>query len=156
MFAAAGDPLLAHGLIKRTGIAHNLLDVFSIASAAQGILSVLIERNVEHGTKIQIESEKAQQTSGDVAVAADEIDIVFITQLLRVWRFVSDAPQSRYAPAFLIDRNDGLDVAQLAQIVDELSELRRTLGVAAKDNECPRLHPPKQPGCFHIEFFSGH
>ena len=155
MFAAAGDPLLAHSLIKRTGIAHNLLDVFSVASAAQGILSVLIELNVEHGTKIQIESEKAQQTSGDVAVAPDQIDIVLLAQLLRVRRFVSDAPQSRHAPAFLIDRNNWLDVAQVAQIVDELSELRRALEVASEENECSRLHASEQPGCFRIEFFSG-
>src|ERR1700757_351455 len=138
MFAATGDPLLTHGVIKRTGIAHNLLDVFPVAPAAQRILSVLIERNVEHGTKIQIESEKAQQTSGNVAVAPDQIDVIFIAQLLRVRRFVSDPPQSRDAPAFLIDRNDGLDVAQLAQIVDEFSELWRALKVASKNNECSR------------------
>src|SRR5438874_235132 len=98
---------------------------------------------------------KAQQTSGDVAVAPDQIDIVLIAQLLRVRRFVSDAPQSRDAPAFLIDRNNGLDVAQVAQIVDELLELRRTLEIASEKNECPRLHATKQPSCFRIEFFSG-
>src|SRR5439155_16560304 len=133
-----------HGLIKRTGIAHNLLDIFSVAPAVQRVFSVIIEENVEHRTKIEIESKKAQQTSGDVAVAPDQIDIVLIAQLLRVWRFVSDAPQSRDAPAFLIDRNNGLDLAQVAQIVDELLELRRTLEIASKKNECPRLHATKQ------------
>src|SRR6476469_4845871 len=95
MFAAAADPLPAHGLIKRTGIAHDLFDIFSVAPAVQRVFGVVIEGNVEHGTKIEIESEKAQQTSGDIAVAPDQIDIVFIAQLLRVRRFVSDAPQSR-------------------------------------------------------------
>ncbi len=155
MFAAAGDPLPAHGLIKRTGIAHNLFDVFSVTPAVQRVFGVIIEGNVEHRTKIEIESEKAQQTSGDVAVAPDQIDIILIPQLLRVRRFVSDAPQSRDASAFLIDCDDRLDVAQVAQIVDELSELRRALEIASEKNVCPRLHAPKQTGCFRIEFFSG-
>jgi hypothetical protein len=154
MFAATGDPLPAHGLIERTGIAHNLFDIFSVTPAAQGVFGVIIKRNVEHRTKIEIESEKAQQTSGDVAVTPDQIDIVFLAQLLRVRRFVSDAPQSRDASAFLIDCDNGLDVAQLTQIVDEPSELRRALEIASEENVCPRLHTPKQTGCFRIEFFS--
>src|SRR5262249_6233776 len=135
--------------------AHNLLDIVSVAPAAQRVFGVIVEGNVEHRTKIEIEPEKAQQTSGDVAVAPDQIDIVFIAQLLRVRRFASDAPQSRDAPAFLIDCNRGLGVAQVAKCVDELAELRRALEVAPKENECPRWPPPKQPSCFRIEFFPG-
>src|SRR4029077_15450749 len=138
MFAAAGDALLTHGLIECAGVAHDLFHIFPVTPAVQRVFSVIIEGNVEHRTKIEIEPEKAQQTSGDVAVAPDQIDIVLLAQLLRVRRFVSDAPQSRDAPAFLIDRNNGLDVAQVAQIVDELSELRRALEVASEDNVCPR------------------
>src|SRR5882724_10220442 len=151
MFAAAADPLPAHGLIKRTGVAHNLFDIFSVTPAVQRILSVIIERNVEHRTKIEIEPEKAQQTSGNVAVAPDQIDIVLLAQLLRVRWFVSDPPQSRHAPTFLIDCNDGLDLAQVAQIVDELSELRPILEIASEENVCPGLHASKQPGCFRTE-----
>src|SRR5512132_3786430 len=136
MFAAAADPLPAHGLIKRTSIAHNLFDIFSVAPAVQRVFGVIIEGNIEHRTKIEIESEKAQQTSGDVPMAPDQIDVVFISQLLRVRRFVSDAPESRDAAALLIDCDDGLDVAQLTQIVDELSELRRALEIASEENEC--------------------
>src|SRR5438477_11256740 len=143
MFAATGDPLPAHGLIKRTGIAQNLLDIFSITPAVQRVFGVIIEGNVKHRTKSDIEPEKAQQTSGDVAVAPDQIDIVLVAQLLRIRRFVSDAPQSRHASAFLIDRNNGLDLAQVAQIVDELSKLRRALEIASEKNVCPRLNPQK-------------
>ena len=39
--------------------------------------------------------------------------------------------------------------------VDELSELRRALEIASEKNVCPRLHAPKQTGCFRIEFFPG-
>src|SRR4030095_4125479 len=155
MFAATGDLLPAHGLIERAGIAHNLFDIFSVAPAVQRVFGVIIEGNIEDGTKIEIESEKAQQMSGDVSVAPDEIDIVLLAQLLRVRRFVSDAAQSRHAPAFLIDRNNGLDVAQVTQIVDELSELRPALEGASEENECSGLHASEQPGCFRIEFFPG-
>src|SRR5207249_6754946 len=101
-----------------------LLDIFSITPAVQRVFGVIIERNVEHRTKIDIEPEEAQQTTGDVAVAPDQIDIVLVAQLLRIRRFVSDASQSRDASALLIDRNNRLDLAQVAQIVDKLSELR--------------------------------
>ena len=93
MFAAAGDPLPAHRVIERASIADNLFDVFSVAPAVQRVFGVIIERNVEHRTKIQIESEKAEQTSGDIAVTAYQTDIVLFAQLLRVRRFVSDASQ---------------------------------------------------------------
>jgi hypothetical protein len=155
MFAAAGDPLLAHRVIERASVAHNLLDIFSVTTAVQRVFGVIIEGNVEDWTKIEIEPEKAQQTPGDVTVAPDQIDIVLLAQLLRVRRFVSDAPQSRDASAFLIDCDDGLDLAQVAQIVDELSELRRARKVTSEDNVCPRLDAAKQTGRFRIEFFSG-
>jgi hypothetical protein len=88
-------------------------------------------------------------------VTPDQIDIVLLAQLLRIRWFVSDAPQPGDAAAFLIDCNNGLDFAEVAQIVDELSELRRALEIASEDNVCPRLHAPKQPGCFRTQFFSG-
>src|SRR4051794_5878991 len=146
MFAATGDPLFAHGFIERTGIAHNLFDVFSVTPAVQGVFRVIIEGNVEHRAKIEIEPEKTQQTPGDIAVASDYIDVVFIAQLLCVRRFVSYAPQSRDASAFLIDCDDRLDGAQVAQIIDELSELRRALEIASEENVCTRLHAAKQTG----------
>ena len=127
MFAAARDPLPSHCFVEGTGISHNLLDSFPVAPAVQRILGVIVEGNVEHWTKIEIETEKAQQSPSNIAVSPDQIDIILIAQLLRVRRFVSDAPQPRDASAFLIDCDDGLDVAQLPQVVDELSErvLRR-------------------------------
>src|SRR5215208_2657625 len=155
MFAAARNPLLAHRVIERAGIAHNLFHIFSVTPAVQGVFRVIIKGNVEHRTKIEIESEEAQQTSGDVAMTPDQIDVVLFAQLLRVRRFVSDTPQSRHASAFLIDCDDRLDVAQVAQIVDELPELRRAREIASKENVCTRLYAPTQTGCFRIEFFAG-
>src|SRR5215469_10117425 len=144
MFAATRNPLPSHCFVEGSGISPNLIDGFAVASAPQRMLSVIIKRNVEHRTKIEIETEKAQQTPRDIAVAPDEIDVVLVAQLLCVRRFISDQAQSRDASAFLIDRDDWLDVAQVAQIIDKLSQLRRALEVASKQNVCPRLHAPKQ------------
>src|SRR5262245_45835718 len=155
MFAAAHNPLLAHRLIESTCVAHHLFDSFAVASAKQRILGVIVEGNVEDGAKIEIEPKNAQQASGDVAVSPDQIDVVFVAQLLRVRRFASDASESRYASAFLINCDDWLDVAQVAQIVDKLSELGRAVQTASEKNICPRLYPLKQTRCFCIEFFSG-
>ena len=70
------------------------------------------------GTEIEIESEEPQQTAGDVAMLPNEFDVAFLAQLLRIRRFVPDQAQPRNPSAFLIDRDDRLDLAEVAQIVD--------------------------------------
>src|SRR5574338_128165 len=89
MLAAAGDPLPFHSLVERSRIADDLLDGFPVAPAAQRILSIVIKRNVQHRTKIEVETKEAQQPSSDIPVTPDQIDIVLLTQLLRVRRFFS-------------------------------------------------------------------
>src|SRR6266853_1893087 len=156
MFPAACNPLPSHRFVKCGSIAHYLLDRFPIATAAQRIVGIVVEGNVEYGTQIQIESEEAQQTSGDIAVAPDQFDIVFVAQLLRVRRLVADQTQSRNAAAFLIDGDDRLDFAQIAQIVDELPELGGAFDISAEKNERARLHFTEKPGRRWLELFSGH
>src|ERR1043166_4970909 len=90
VFAAARDPLLAHRVVERAGVAHDLLDIFAVATTAQRIVGIIVERNVEHRTKIEIESENAEQASGDLAVTPDKIDIALVAKLLRVRRLAAD------------------------------------------------------------------
>ena len=99
MFAATGEPLPAHGLIKRTGIAHNLFDIFSVTPAVQRVFGVIIEGNVEHRTKIEIEPEQPQKLPRDVAVPAHQCGIIFIAKLLRIRRFVAEQLEPRHPPA---------------------------------------------------------
>src|SRR5438046_9969141 len=84
MFATARDPLLSHRVGERAGIACHLLDRLSVTTAAQRIVRVVVERNVEGRTKIEIESENAQSTSSDVPMTADKLDIVMGAYLLPV------------------------------------------------------------------------
>src|SRR5439155_24929090 len=125
MFAAARDPLLAHRVVERAGIAHHLLDRFAVTTAAERIVGVIVERNVEDRAKIEIKSENAQQTSGDVTMPSDKIDIVLVAQLLRVRRLAADQSQARNAPAFLIDGNVRFRFAEVAQMVVQLAQWPR-------------------------------
>ena len=111
MFATTGDPLFSHHVVECAGVACHLLDRCAVTSAAQRIVRVIVERNVEHRTKIEIESENSKQATCDVAMLADKINILLVTQLLRVRWLGSDQSQTRHATAFLIDRNDRLDLA---------------------------------------------
>ena len=72
-------------------------------------------------------------------MAPDQIDIVLIAQLLRVRRVVSDAPQSRDAPAFLIDREARFRRAHIAQVVAEFAKLRGCLDISPEEDECAGL-----------------
>src|SRR5437667_9161169 len=140
MFAAACNPLPFHCFIERAGVAHNLFDGFPITAAAQRIVGIIIERNVEHGAKIEIKTEKPQQSSGYLAVPADKIDIPFVAQLLCVRWLVPDQTQSRYAAAFLIDGNDRFDLAEAAQVVDQPTQVRGALDIAAEKNKTTGLN----------------
>src|SRR6266705_3465943 len=156
MFAAAGDPLFSHCIVERGGISNNLLDRFSVTTAAQRIVGVIGERDVQHRAKIEIKTKQPQQSPGDVAVTADKIDIVLVAKLLSVWRLAADQAQARHAPAFLIDGNDRLALAQIAQVVDEFAKLCRALDVAPKENKTPGLHSPEDAGAFRVEHFTRH
>src|ERR1700730_10899992 len=119
MFAAAGNPLLAHGVVECAGVPDNLLECFSITAAAKRVIGIVVKGNVEYRTKIEIKAENTQQSSSDVAMTADKIDIVLVAKLLCIRRLVADQPQAGYAAAFLVDGDDRFDFAQGAQIVDE-------------------------------------
>src|SRR6185503_14605627 len=155
MFSATEDPLPPHSFVERARKANDLLDRPSVATPAQGIVRVVVERNVEHGTKVQVESEQPEKPPGNVAVPPDKRDIATIAQLLGIRRFVADQTQPRNPSALLIDRDDRLDVAQVAEIVDQLPELGRALDIASKKNETARLNAPKQGGALGIKFVAG-
>ena len=78
MFAAARDPLPSHCFIECAGISNDLFDGLAVATAAQRIIGIIIERNVEHRTKIEVETKKSQQSPRNLAVPADKIDVAFI------------------------------------------------------------------------------
>jgi hypothetical protein len=154
MLSTTQDPLPSHSVVERTREANDLVDRLSIAAAAQGIVRVVVERNVEHGTKVEVESEQPKQPARNVAVPPDERNIAAIAQLLGIRRFVPDQTQPGNASAFLVYRDDRLDLAQVPQIVDQLPELKRALDVATEKDVAAWLNAPKQRGTFGIQFIA--
>jgi len=90
-----------------------------------------------------------------IAVAPDKIDIVLVRATAARSALGADQAQSRNAAAFLIDGDDRLDLAQIAQVVDQLSQLRRTFDVAPEQNEPARLDAPKHFRTGGVELFAG-
>jgi hypothetical protein len=52
MFAAACDPLTSQRAIERTSVANNLFDCFPVTAAAQRIVCVVIEGNVQNWAQV--------------------------------------------------------------------------------------------------------
>ncbi len=121
----------------------DLLDALSVTATLERIVRLVIKRNVEHRAEIEVETEKPEEPAGDFAMTPHEGDIVSVPELLGIRRLVADQPQPRNPTAFLVDRDDRFHLAEVAQIVDQLPELRRALNVAAKENVSARLDAAK-------------
>src|SRR6266699_2547248 len=80
MFPAAGYPRSTQRAVERSRVPDYLLHRFSVTATTQGIVRVVIKRNIEHGTEIEIETEQSQQASGDVAVFANQLDVSLVAQ----------------------------------------------------------------------------
>jgi hypothetical protein len=68
MFAATRYTLAVHPFIKQARVADDLVHRSAITAAAQRIISVIAERDVEDRAKIQVKAEKPEQTTRDIAV----------------------------------------------------------------------------------------
>ena len=88
-------------------------------------------------------------------MAAYEIKVAAVSELLGIRRFVANEFEARDAAAFLIDRDNGFDIAEAPKVVDELAELMRGLDVSAEENESSGLDLAKEIGCCGIEFCAG-
>ena len=156
MFAAAEHAAGAQRAVELLRIGDHLGHIAPVATSAQGVVRLVIEGNVEHGAKIEIETEEAQDLRRDFAVAANERNIAFIAELLRVGRFLADQTQTRNASTFLIDRDDRFDLRDIAQIVDQLSQLFGLLDVASEKDKPARLHAAEHGSGVRIEFRPRH
>jgi hypothetical protein len=132
-----------------------LFDGSAVTAAAQGVVSFVIKGNVEDRAEIEVESENAQELSGDFTMSSDECNIVLISQLLGIGWFTSDQSQSGDASSFLIDRDDRLHFAQVAEIIDQFTKPGRTLDVTAEKNIPTRLDPSEQASCFGVKLDTG-
>ena len=89
-------------------------------------------------------------------MAANKRPVAFVAQLLRIRRFLADQPQARNASTFLIDGDDRLDLRDITQIVDQLSQLFGLLDVASEKDKPARLHAAEHGSGVRIEFRPRH
>ena len=88
-------------------------------------------------------------------MAAHERGVVAGAELGRAGRLVAHGLEPGNAPAFLVDGDDGLRVAEVAQVVEEFPQSGGGLDVAGKKDVTARLHPAQGGGGDRIEFGSG-
>ena len=156
MFAATKHAAGAQRAIEFLRVGNHFRHIAPVAATAQGIVRLVIEGNVEHRAKIEIETEEAENFRRDFAVAANERNIAFIAELLRVGRLLADQTQTRNASTFLIDRDDRFDIRKIAQVVDQFAQLFRLFDVASEKNEPARLDAAEHRGGIRIQFRSRH
>jgi hypothetical protein len=156
MFATSEDARGVKRIIECACVFDHLRGTISVAAAAKGIIGLIIKRDIEHGTEIQIEAQHAQEPTSDVTMPPDKREIAAITKLVRVRRFVADELQPGNAATFLVDRDDWLDRAKFAKVVDELPKLRWSLNVATEQDKGAGLNAPEGSSRFGIEFGAGH
>jgi hypothetical protein len=88
-------------------------------------------------------------------VATDQIQIPGVAELPGAGRLVPDTCEARNAAAFLVDRDDRLNAAQIPEVVDEVAQLLGRRDVAAEENEPSRLDLAEEAGGVGIEFRAG-
>jgi hypothetical protein len=132
VFAAAQHSGGAEGVVECGGFLVDFGGGAAIAAAPQGIVGFVVEGNVEHGAEVEIESENPEDASCEIAVALDEIEVAFVAKLLGVWRLAAEELEAGDAAAFLVDGDDGLGVAEVAKVIDELAELDGGFDIATE------------------------
>src|SRR5690606_28121525 len=113
------------------------------------------EGEVEDGTEVEIEAEEFQDPAGEASVPFDQRVFVLLAELLRAGRFAADEAEPGDAPALLVDGDEGFDLAEIAEIVDELPQLPGGLDVASEEDEPARLQLLEAAGGVGIEFGAG-
>lgn len=155
MLATTEDAGGTKPVIKGTRLGNDLGDGTPIAAAFQGIISFVIKGDIEDGAEIEIEAKEPEKPACDIAMPPDQVEIVTVTELLRIGRLVPDELETGDAATLLINGDDGFHITKVAQVVDQLAELRGRLDIASKENESAGLEVAIKTGSRGIEFIAG-
>ena len=152
MLAAAENTGGPQRIVESRRFFNDLGDIAPIAAAAKRVVGLIVERDVQHGTEVEVEAENSKEAACDIAVAADQVQIRGVAELLGAGRLVPDTFEAGNATAFLVDRDDRLDAAQISEVVDEFAQLLGSLDIATEENEPSRLDLAEEAGGVGIEF----
>ena len=128
----------------------------AVTTAAQRIVGLVVEGNVEHRAEVEVEAEQAQQLSGQAAVFGDQARVAALAELLGVGWFVADEAQARHPAAFLVDGDDRFGGAEFAQVVGELAQLPGGDDVAPEQDEAAGLQPAQARRGGRVQFGTRH
>lgn len=152
VFCAGKDALGAHGAVEHASVIDDLLGVFAPAAALERVVGGIIVGDVEDGAEVEIEAKESENLAGEFAVLLDEIWVTFVAESLCVWGFLPDEAQAGDAASLLVDGDEGLDVGQVAKVVDEFAELFRRDDVPPEENKAARLKLFEAGGGFLVKF----
>ena len=85
----------------------------------------------------------------------DEGGVAFVAEGLGVGGFLADEAEAGDAAAFLVDGDEGLDVGEVAEVIDEFAELFGADDVAAEEDEAAGLEFFEAGGGGGVEFGAG-
>lgn len=139
MFSTTEDASAAEGGVEEACFGNNFLDGFAVAATLERVVGEIIEADVENRAEVEVEAEEAEEFGGEFPVPGDESGVVVVAELAGIRGFFADESEAADATAFLVDREDGFVFGEVAQVVEELTELGGGLDVASEDNEAARL-----------------
>jgi hypothetical protein len=105
----------------------------------EGVIGIVIKRNVENGTEIEVETEETQEPPGKAAMFGDEGAVSFIAELDCAGRLRADFLEPGDAAPFLVDAEDGAASGGGLEIVGQGPELLRAFNIAAKKDKAAGL-----------------
>ncbi len=155
MFAATEDAPGTERGVEETGFMDNFRDGTSVAASLERIVGKVIKADVQNGAEVEIEAEEAEELGGEFPVPGDEGGVVAVAELAGIWGFLADEAQAADPSAFLVNRQNGFVVAEVAQIIQEATQLGGRLDVASEDNEATRLQRAIERGGGGIEDGAG-
>ena len=94
----------------------------AIANAAYNAELLGVDKRLEtRWVQIEIKTKHAQNLRRQLTVTFDQFPVAFFAQLLSIRRLAADQAQTRHTTTFLVDCYEGLNLRQIAQIIDQLA-----------------------------------
>ncbi len=152
MLAAARDSGGAQGRVEGAGVSGHLVRVAAETPVSKTVFKIAFERDVENGTKIEVQAKKPQHPTSQISMPGDLCGRAPLDELAGTGRFAADLPQPGHATALLVDAEQGRVFRDFKQARDERAQLPGAPDIASKEDESSRLQVPDSASFFESQF----